>query len=472
MTRAAIVSKRTRSLVLVLLALIVLHASGEVIKTPPNIVFIFADDWGWGDLSVHGSEIHQTPNIDQLATQGTDFHQFTVNSPVCSPSRVAVMTGHFPERYNISRHFSSIEHHVRTGMPDWLDPTAPMLPRVLKDAGYATGHFGKWHLTNVWIGDAPLPDQYGFDEYGAFNLPGENMPPAQTAERAVDFIRRHDDEPFFVNLWLHETHTPHYPESELLQQFENLGEAEQVYAAIVAAGDRDVGKILSVLDELLLSDNTIVIFSSDNGPESPTQSKDLDDLSTGPGLGRFYSVGTAAGMKGQKRSLFAGGIRVPFIVRWPGNVPERKTDTSSVMTAVDLLPTLASVAGALLPANYEPDGESVLSALQGDSFERTKSVYWVWPLGLNSQDPASYYWPHQAYQSGDWKLLVNDELGTVELYNVLGDWYETDDVAAENPEVVQRLLAEMTEMRATFPEYPGSEVFSSLRNSEETDTEQ
>lgn len=470
MTCAAFFAKRIGILALTF-ALIGLQACSADTR-PPNIVFIFADDWGWGDLQLHGSTTLETPNIDRLASEGTDFHQFTVNSPVCSPSRVAVMTGQFPERFNIVRHFATIEHHVRVGMPDWLDPVAPMLPRILKGAGYATGHFGKWHLTNRWIEDAPLPDQYGFDEYGAFNVPGENMPPAQTTERAVDFIRRHKDESFFVNLWMHETHTPHYPEQEFLQQFENLGEAEQVYAAIVAAGDRDVGKILNVLDELKLSDNTIVIFSSDNGPESPTQSKDLDDLSTGPGLGRFYSVGTTAGLKGQKRSLFAGGVRVPFIVRWPGVVPAGRTDTSSVMAAVDLLPTLAAVAGAHLPADYKPDGESVLAALQGDSFERDKPVYWVWPSGLNNQDPASYYWPHLAYQSGDWKLLTNDRLGKVELYSVLGDWHETDDVATENPEVVLRLLAEMTELRATFPEYPGSEVLSSLRNFEELDTEQ
>jgi len=439
---------------------------------PPNIVFIFADDWGWGDLESHGSTTLKTPNIDRLASEGTDFHQFTVNSPVCSPSRVAVMTGQFPERFNIVQHFATIEHHVRVGMPDWLDPAAPMLPRILKDVGYTTGHFGKWHLTNRWVEDAPLPDQYGFDEYGAFNVPGENTPTAESADRAIDFIRRHNNEPFFVNLWLHETHTPHYPEPKFLQQFENLDEAEQVYAAIVAAGDRDVGKILTVLDELELSENTIVIFSSDNGPETPTDSKKHNDLSTGPGLGRFYSVGTAAGMKGQKRSLFAGGVRVPFVVRWPGKVPEGKTDTTSVMTAVDLLPTLAAIAGAQLPAGYDPDGESVLSALQGDSFERNTDVYWVWPPGLSSQDMTSYYWPHLAYQSGGWKLLSNEKLGKVELYDVQGDWHETDDVAADNPEVVQRLLAEMTELRATFPKYPGSEVLSSLRNPEESDTEQ
>ena len=451
------------------MVLVGLQACIAAEKPPPNIVFIFADDWGWGDLSVHGSEIYRTPNIDQLAAQGTDFHQFSVNSPVCSPSRAAVMTGHFPERYNIDQHFATMEHHVRSDMPDWLDPAAPMLPRILRDAGYATGHFGKWHLTNVWIEDAPLPDQYGFDEYGAFNLPGENMPTSETADRAVDFIRRHKNKPFFVNVWLHETHTPHYPEQEFLEQFEDLDEAERAYAAIVAAGDRDVGKILSVLSELELSEHTIVIFSSDNGPESPTQSKHLDDLSTGPGLGGFYSVGTTGGLKGQKRSLFAGGVRVPFIVRWPGVVAANDVDKTSVLTAVDLLPTFIDIAGADLPTEYASDGESVMDALKGKSFERDKPVYWVWPPGEKNQQPDSHYWPHLAYQSGDWKLLVNDRLSKVELYHVLDDWRESNNVSAENPDVVAALLAEMTALRATFPEYPRDGVLSSLRNNPDTE---
>ena len=155
---------------LLLLVLVVTH-SCVTASQPPNIVFIFADDWGWGDLGIHGSEVYKTPNIDRLAGQGTEFYNFSVNSPVCSPSRAAAMTGHFPERYRIDQHFAWVSHQVKANMPDWLDPNAPMLPRMLHDVGYATGHFGKWHLTNDMIPDAPLPDQYGFDEYGPLICP-------------------------------------------------------------------------------------------------------------------------------------------------------------------------------------------------------------------------------------------------------------------------------------------------------------
>ncbi|HEY6562913.1 MAG TPA: sulfatase-like hydrolase/transferase, partial [Pirellulaceae bacterium] len=130
----------------------------------PNIVFIFADDWGWGDLSCHGHPWLKTPNIDRLASEGTDFLKFNVLNPVCSPSRTAVMTGHYPARYSIHQHFAAPAQNHARNMPDWLDPKAPTLPRFLKQAGYRTGHFGKWHLTNRDTQGAPEPEAYGYDE--------------------------------------------------------------------------------------------------------------------------------------------------------------------------------------------------------------------------------------------------------------------------------------------------------------------
>ena len=130
-------------------------------KTTPNIVFIFADDWGWGDLGCHGHPYLKTPNIDRLAKEGTDFHRFTVASGVCSPSRTAVMTGHFPARYNIDGHFAWVPSNQRRNMPDWLDTKAPLLPKFLKKAGYSTAHYGKWHLANDMIPDAPFLTEYG-----------------------------------------------------------------------------------------------------------------------------------------------------------------------------------------------------------------------------------------------------------------------------------------------------------------------
>ena len=158
--------------------------------TKPNIVFIFADDWGWGDLSCHGHPYVKTPNIDRLAREGTDFSRFTVASGVCSPSRTAVMTGHFPARYNIDGHFAWVPSNAKRNMPDWLDPKTLTLPRLLQQAGYATAHFGKWHLSNNMIPDSPLPSEYGYDEYGAFNCAGEQMPVHEDARNAIAFIEK------------------------------------------------------------------------------------------------------------------------------------------------------------------------------------------------------------------------------------------------------------------------------------------
>jgi len=425
----------------------------------PNIIFIFADDWGYGDLGIHGSTFCKTPRIDQMAKEGTDFQNFTVDSPVCSPSRAAVMTGHFPARHSVHRHFHTTAHHVRSGMPDWLDPKAPMLPRMLQKAGYATAHFGKWHLSNDAITDAPLPTEYGYDTYGAFNLPSnapEQMKTSATCPRAVEFIKQHRDQPFFINLWLHETHTPHYPLAEYLAKFESLEEQQQVYAAVVAEGDAGVGSILDTLKELDLDDNTLVIFSSDNGPENTGKAdrKQNDDTSTGPGLGNYYSVGETAGLKGRKRSLFAGGIRVPFIARWPKVIPADRVDRQSTLTAVDLLPTFLELAQATAPENYVADGESIVAALKGESFTRTQPIFWEYV-------PPKF--PHIGIRDGKWKLLLNAALNKAELYDIEQDWAEQTDRSKEHPQVVAAMKEKLIGWKESLPTNPPSHCFSQER---------
>ncbi|WP_244651302.1 MULTISPECIES: sulfatase-like hydrolase/transferase [unclassified Lentimonas] len=428
----------------------------------PNLIFIFADDWGYGDLGIHGSTFCETPRLDQMAAEGTDFQNFTVNHPVCSPSRTAVMTGQFPARHSVHQHFASTEHHERAGMPDWLDPKAPMLPRMLKEAGYATAHFGKWHLSNDHISDAPMPPQYGYDEFGAFNLPSnapEQMPTTSTIPRAIDFIQRHQDEPFFINLWIHETHTPHYPLPQYLEQFETLDEQQQVYAAIVAEGDAGVGRILDTLNDLGLDENTLVIFSSDNGPEWTGSKKEVDDTSTGPGLGSYYSVGESGGLKGKKRSLYAGGIRVPFIAHWPGVIPAGRVDRDSVLTAVDILPTFTELAQVALPDGYDPDGVSMVSALKGDAFTRNLPIFWEWRPARENP----IVWPHLGIREGDWKLLYNESLGKAELYNIKNDWAEETDLSSQYPEVVAALEKKLQQWQETIPTEPPADCFSSDR---------
>ena len=314
----------------------------------PNIVFIFADDWGWGDLGCHDHPYLKTPHLDQLAAEGTEFRQFTVASGVCSPSRAAVLTGHFPARHSIHGHFATVESHRKRGMPDWLDPDVVLLPRLLQQAGYATAHFGKWHLTNIMVPDAPRPSEYGYDEYGAFNCSGPQMPVHDDVKRSIAFIKkcRAEKKPFFLNLWIHEPHTPHYPQPKYLTQFAHLEkEPQRIYAAVLAHADARIGELLATLDDLEFQENTLVIFSSDNGPENTGTRRAIDDESTGPGLGTFASVGSTGGHRGRKRSLLQGGIGVPFIVRWPGKTAKGNIDDTTPITAVDLLPTFCAIAG-------------------------------------------------------------------------------------------------------------------------------
>ncbi|MCA9248142.1 MAG: sulfatase-like hydrolase/transferase, partial [Planctomycetales bacterium] len=391
----------------------------------PNIVFIFADDWGYGDLGCHGHPYLMTPNLDRLAADGTEFQQFTVASGVCSPSRAAVMTGQFPARHGIHGHFASVESHMQRGMPDWLDPRAVLLPRLLQEAGYATAHYGKWHLTNIMVPDAPRPLAYGYDDYGAFNCSGPQMPVHEDVSRAVAFIEQNAaaGKPFFVNLWIHEPHTPHYPKPEFLEKFASLDEPDRIYAAVLAHADARIGKLLAALDRLDVVDNTLVVFSSDNGPENtgPRSRRNTQDESTGPGLGSFASVGTTGGHRGPKRSLLQGGIGVPFIARWPGKIAAGKVDSTTPITAVDLLPTFCSLAGAPLPADFRPDGVDQSAALLGQPSERRESpIFWQW----NSASPRGDNWPALAIRQGEWKLLLGKRPDQVELFRFPADHFE------------------------------------------------
>ena len=433
----------------------------------PNILFIFADDWGWGDLGCHGHPYLKTPHLDRLASEGTEFYQFTVASGVCSPSRAAVMTGHFPARHNIHGHFATVASHAKRGMPDWLDPEAVLLPRLLRNAGYATAHYGKWHLTNIMVKDAPLPSEYGYDDYGAFNCSGPQMPVHDDVKRSIKFIEKSHAEgkPFFINLWIHEPHTPHYPKPEYLKKFAHLkNEPDKIYAAVLAHADARIGELLATLDRLKLADNTLVIFSSDNGPENtgPAIRRIVDDQSTGPGLGSFASVGTTGGHRGRKRSLLQGGIGVPFIARWPGRIAAGKIDDTTPITAVDLLPTFCKLAGAALPEDYTPDGVDQSDALFGKpSSARTKPIFWQWNFASNR----GANWPAHAVRAGEFKLLLGkDPSKQIELFRFPQDRLEKHNLQSEERDEVERLKTLLDDWKATLPERPNEDCLSEERN--------
>jgi len=437
----------------------------------PNIIFIFADDWGWEDLSCHDHPFVKTPNIDRLAKEGAEFLRFTVASPVCSPSRTAVMTGQFPSRYLIDGHFAWADSNEKRGMPDWLDTNAPSLPRMLQGAGYRTAHYGKWHLSNEMIPDSPSVMEYGYDDYGAFNCSGEQMPYDKDVVRSIAFIEKaiEEEKPFFINLWLHEPHTPFHVLPKYRQMFPHLtNDGENIYAATLAYADERVGQLLDFLDEQDLAKDTLVIFSSDNGPARSRTEIEIPkmtyDPATGMGFGIGAAKGTTGGRKGYKGSLHEGGINVPFLVRWPGKVQAGAVDDQSFITAVDLLPTFCSLAGAELPEGYVSDGLDYSEVLLGKpASTREKPFFSRYNAGaLNSE-----HWASLTAISGGYKYLANPKQDRVELYHLVEDPLEKTDLAAEKPEVVAKIKAEVDEWLASLPDDHPEGVFSSLRNDPE-----
>lgn len=446
-----------------------LHAAAP---PKPNIVFIFADDWGWGDLSCHGHPYVKTPNIDRLAKEGTDFHRFSVASGVCSPSRTAVMTGHFPSRYCIDGHFAWVQTNAKRGMPDWLSPEAPLLSRMLQKAGYATAHYGKWHLSNDMIPDSPLPSEYGFDDYGAFNCAGEQMPYYEDAQRAISFMEKcqQDHKPFFINLWIHKPHTPFHVLPRYQWRFRNLDQADNIYAAVLSHADDRIGKLLDALDRLKLTGNTLVIFSSDNGPARAVGSAELKlhfDTATGTGFGIGAAKGITGGRKAYKAALFEGGIGVPLLARWPGRIAAGEVNDHAMISAVDLLPTFCELAGVRLPEDYEPDGVSQLASLTGKSSKegREKPLFWRMQAHWPAPKGKPHHWVSYAVAHKQWKLLASEDFEQVELYDIVADPLEKHDVEEAHPEVVSKLMKHIAQWKKELPAGPDPKCFSELRSS-------
>mgnify|MGYP003662999682 CR=1 FL=1 len=430
----------------------------------PNIVFIYADDLGWGDLGCHGHPEIKTPHLDQLAADGTDFQRFTVCNPVCSPSRVAILTGHFPARYNVHQHYASHAQNVARGMPDWLDPNVPLLPKTFKAAGYRTAHYGKWHLSGGDVTEPPPTTAYGYDDSAVYVGPGphvfdgtrygklvqESSAHDQHAasylsvaatDHTLDFIRQSGDTPFYLNLWLHETHHLVSATEEDKRAYPNTPEPQRTYYSAVTRADRQVGRVLSLLDELGKRENTIVIFSSDNGPENTHPN---------PGDKFYYSVGTTGGLRGRKRSLYRGGVGTPLIVRWPGHVPAGRVDTTSMISGVDFFPTLLAATGIDLPNGYRPDGENVLDVFRGAQWKRTKPMFWQW-RGNHAQ---AANWPMRAMQQDSWVLMVDEDKKRMELYDVAKDVRQLNNVVDQHPQRVAEMLRQIEQWESTLPEPP------------------
>jgi len=440
--------------------------NSDAVKTRPNIIFILADDWGYGDLGCFNAEV-ETPNLSKLISQGTFYTQFYVNSPVCSPSRASIITGHFPARHQIHAHIMGPEENAKREMPNWLDENLPVyLPRMLQEAGYLTAHFGKWHLGGGGLpnGDptAPEPKEYGYNETRVWNGNGPTWKGDQfwstprwmlydtvwaqnssklAVNATIDFFKRHKGEkPIFVNLWLKDPHTPLCPNEQQLKPYKNRGlvPEKETYYAVLTDADYHIGRLMEALTEMGLDKNTLVLFSSDNGPAHYE-----------PGL----TAGSTAGLKGRKYDIFQGGVNVPFIVHWPEHVAAGVVDSISVLSAVDLLPTFCELVHKELPEGYEPDGESFASIFENIPFKRTKPLFWDWRFSTVSENPQhATQWPENAVLMGDWKLYYNSDIDSTELYNIKKDRFERNNLSNKNPLKANELLMLLKNWKKSLPE--------------------
>jgi arylsulfatase A-like enzyme len=423
--------------------------------TQPNIIFILADDLGPGDIACYGGTMVATPNIDRLAEQGTRFTQFYVGSPVCSPSRCALITGQFPARWRITSYLAEKARNRGAEMADYLDPQAPSLPRVLHDAGYQTAHFGKWHLGGGRdVTDAPKFAAYGYDEHaGTYESPEPDPDITATnwiwsdkdkvkrwerskffVDRTLDFLRRHKDAPCFVNLWFDDVHTPWIPNAAAMKEKEQ--NVMKNLKPVTAEMDRQIGRLMDGIKELGIDDKTLVLFASDNGPYP-------------------HLAGRTQGLRGCKFSLYEGGIRLPFIARWPSVVPAGKADSTTVLSSVDLFPTLCKLTNAELPKDVEFDGLDRSAAVKGQPLA-TRERPLMWEYGRNEQ---FFGYPRQprdrspqlAIRDGKWKLLINANGEGAELYDMSSDRGESTNVASEHAEETTRLKAAVIDWRRSLP---------------------
>jgi arylsulfatase A-like enzyme len=469
----------TRSLTMLLLAMLVAPCSAApTAARRPNVIFLLTDDQGWGDAAAWGHPYYKTPNLDRLTREGLRVSQFYVANPVCSPSRTAFMTGRYPARFRVHGHFATHELNEARAMPDWLDPQVPTLTRLLQQAGYITGHFGKWHLGNG--PGAPEPGDYGIDRYVTLVSNGPQLlapgaPPEPhwwgkstgiIMDHAIAFLRAHKDRPFYLNIWTLVPHATLDPTPEQLAVYDalepradhpafgrwtqdyyraarDLRSQMRVFAASITDLDTQVGRLLDALRELGLEENTLLVFSSDNGPEDY-------HIANAANAG----VGSPGPHRGRKRSIYEGGVRQPFVVRWPGHVQPGVFDTTSVLAAVDFLPTICAITGVKPPADLARDGEDVSDILLGGpSRPRKGPLFWEWRSSV-AGDP-DFAPPPIAVRDGPWKLLTNRDRTRVELYDIPGDPAETTNVAAAHPEIVARLAKLALDWKATLP--PGEE---------------
>lgn len=436
----------------------------------PNILFLLIDDMGYADLSCFGQRNITTPNIDRMASEGVKFTQFYVNAPICSPSRCSLLTGQYPARWHITSYLAERALNEKRGMAQWLDPKAPSLARIFQEHGYATGHFGKWHLGGQRdVGEAPLVVDYGFNKViTSFEGLGDRFLPLLDAfdgkppqryglgsgklgrgtitwidrskittawtDAAIAFINVAEkrDQPFYINLWPDDVHSPFFPPAALRGD----SAKKTLYLGVTKALDEQVAVIFNrIRDDPVLRDNTLIVIASDNGPE--------------PG------AGSAGEFRGHKGNLWEGGIREPLIVWGPGLLSGKAagtTDETSVIAGMDLLPSLLSIAKIALPNTVVPDGEDRSAAMLGEPLSsRAKAIYWLRPP--DRPGTVADRWPDLAMRDGEWKLLCMFDGSSPQLYDLTHDPAERHNLADASVDRVTAMRTSLLNWFAAMPAY-------------------
>lgn len=430
--------------------------------TKPNIIMVLIDDMGWADLSCFGNRQASTPVIDRLASEGIVFEQFYVNSPICSPSRVAITTGQYPQRWRITSYLDNARKNAQRGLANWLNPEAPVYARMLHEAGYATGHFGKWHMGGQRDVDvAPPISTYGFDEsltnfegMGPKLLPLTLEPGWDTpkkiwadAERlggpytwtmrceitsgfvdaALDFMQRAEkkDQPFFINLWPDDVHGPWVP--SLKNWKKNIPGR---YLSVLREMDAQFAPLFDyVRKNPKLRNNTLIVFCSDNGADPKTF-----DPATKP-------------FRGSKATLYEGGVRSPLIVWGPGLLNKKRAGSrndEAVIGAMDIAPSLLSLAGVQVPASVQFDGENMVDTLLGNQpRSRSTPLFFSRPPDFKEAFGAEKNMPDLAMRKGQWKLLCNYDGSAAQLYDVTVDQREQNNLSDAHPEVTAQLIDQL-----------------------------
>ena len=429
----------------------------------PNVVIFFADDLGWPQSGAYGSDYYHTPNLDRLASEGIRFTDAYTAAAICSPTRASMMSGKYPARLNITDFIPGNRRDIyplrQPAMQQFLPLEEVTLGNLFSDQGYHTAFFGKWHLSPVKFGPESLPfypDKQGFTDYFVIDKPCGNTQPefdphksGRIGDTSVEFIRENADDPFFLFMSFSAIHDPLVEKADSIAMWRNhpgskKPENNPIIAAILSRLDRNVGKVLDVIDELRLAENTIVVFYSDNGGLAENNNVYYRDYYP---EGEEMEIAKQTPLRKGKGWLYEGGIRVPLVIRWPGLI-EKGSVSNEVVSSYDFMPTFCDLLGTEPEADV--DGISFLAHLKTGDPLPERNHYWHYPHYHNQ----SGMLPGAAIRSGKWKLIewyeksiLNNGESAYELYDLENDIGESVNLAGRENDIVKKLSGELDRWR-------------------------